>query len=188
MSSDKANQIVKDAAASMDKSLKHLESELAKIRAGKASTSIFDSIMVDYYGMTVPMHQSATLTTPDARTIVIQPFEKSMLKELEKAIMLSNLSLNPSNDGTVLRITIPPLTEERRKDLAKQSKQKSEDAKISVRNIRRDANDALKKLVKDGLAQDECKTFEDAVQKETDAYIIKIEKLLEAKEKEIMTV
>ncbi|HRE95677.1 MAG TPA: ribosome recycling factor, partial [Flavobacteriales bacterium] len=144
----------------MNQAISHLENELAKVRAGRANPSMLESVMVDYYGSTVPMSQVANVSTTDARTIRIQPWEKNMLNPIAEAIMNSNLSLNPQNNGEVLIISIPPLTEERRKELCKKAKSEGEDAKISIRNHRRDANEAVKKLQKDGLPEDEAKDGE----------------------------
>jgi ribosome recycling factor len=186
------NELVKpqlDSATSlMDKAISHLESELAKIRAGKASAQMLDGIYVDYYGNNTPLNQIANINTPDARTLVIQPWEKQMLGVIEKAIFGSNIGLTPMNDGQIIRINIPPLTEERRISLVKQSKTEAENCKVSIRTIRRDANEAIKKLQKDGLAEDLAKDAEVRIQQLTDAYILKADKHLEIKEKEIMTV
>jgi ribosome recycling factor len=186
------NELVKphiDSATSlMDKAIAHLESELSKIRAGKASPAMLDGIFVDYYGASTPLNQVAGINTPDARTIVIQPWEKSMLGPIEKAIFASNMGLTPQNDGQMVRLNLPPLTEERRLGLVKQSKAEAENCKVSIRNVRRDANEAIKKLVKEGLAEDIAKDAEAKVQQLTDSYIVKADKHLEAKEKEIMTV
>ena len=176
------------ATAGMDKAISHLEAELAKIRAGKASAQMLDGIYVDYYGNNTPLNQVANINTPDARTLAIQPWEKQMLGPIEKAIFGSNIGLTPMNDGQMIRINIPPLTEERRVNLVKQSKSEPEHAKVSIRNIRREANEAIKKLQKDGLAEDLAKDAEAKIQQLTDAYIVKADKHLEIKEKEIMTV
>jgi len=176
------------ATAHMDKAISHLEAGLNKIRAGKASTQMLDGIFVDYYGSSTPLSQVANINTPDARTLLIQPYEKQLLGLIEKSIFASNIGLTPQNDGQLIRINIPPLTEERRKDLVKQSKSEAENAKVSIRTIRREANEAIRKLVKDGLAEDLAKEAEIKVQQLTDAYIIKADKHLEIKEKEIMTV
>ena len=172
----------------MDRSIEHLESELLKIRAGKASPQMLDSVYVDYYGTNTPLSQVANINSPDARTLVIQPWEKTMLGPIEKAVMGANIGLTPQNDGVVIRISVPPLTEERRKELVKKARQEMEHAKVSVRNLRRDANENIKKAVKDGLAEDVAKESETKVQNLTDTYIARIDKLMEAKEKEIMTV
>lgn len=172
----------------MNQAISHLENELAKVRAGRANPSMLDSVMVDYYGSTVPMSQVANVSTTDARTIRIQPWEKNMLNPIAEAIMNSNLSLNPQNNGEVLIISIPPLTEERRKELCKKAKSEGEDAKISIRNHRRDANEAVKKLQKDGLPEDEAKDGEAKIQDLTNTFSTKIDQLVEQKEKDIMTV
>ncbi len=188
MSTEKANQLVANSNQQMEKAIQHLESELAKIRAGRANASMLDSINVDYYGMVVPLSNVANVSSPDARTIVIQPYEKNMFSPIEKAIMMSNLNLNPQNDGLVIRLIIPPLTEQRRKDLCKLARQESEHAKVSIRNIRRDVNDAVKKLTKEGLSEDEAKGLEIKVQQKTDSFITQIDKLADTKEKDIMTI
>jgi len=177
-----------DCKESMTKAVAHTESELTKIRAGKASAGMLDGIYVDYYGSSTPLAQISNINTPDARTIVIQPWEKEFLSVIEKAIMDSNIGLNPQNDGTIIRLAVPPLTEERRRDLVKKAKEESEKGRVSIRNIRKESNEAIKKLKNDGASEDEIKTGEGEVQKLTDAYIIKIDQLAELKEKDIMTV
>lgn len=177
-----------DAREQMDTAVTHLEAELSKIRAGKASTQMLEGIYVDYYGSRTPLSQVANVNTPDARTLVVQPWEKTLLQTIEKAIQAANLGLNPQNDGVLIRINVPPLTEERRKDLAKKSKAESENGKVTVRNIRRDANEMIKGLSKDGLPEDVAKEAEAKVQTLTDSYIAKMDKLYEVKEKEIMTI
>lgn len=166
----------------------HLEESLVHIRAGKANARILDAVRVNYYGSSVPISNVATITTPDAKTIVIQPWEKSLIKEIEKGIMNSEVGITPDNNGEIIRLSIPPLTEDRRKTLAKQVKAEGEDAKISVRNARRDAIDSIKKLVKEGLPEDIGKDAEGEVQKKHDKHIKRIDEILAAKEKEIMTV
>lgn len=185
---EKIKPQIDNARSLMEKAINHLESELAKIRAGKASAQMLDGIFVDYYGANTPLINVASINTPDARTIAIQPWEKPMLPLIEKAIFASNIGLTPQNDGQIIRLNIPPLTEERRKDLVKQAKGEAENAKVSIRNIRRDANEAIKKLVKDGLAEDLAKDAENNIQGLTNLYIEKTDKHLEMKEKEIMTV
>ena len=171
----------------MKKSINALKDELNTIRTGRASASLFDKIRVDYYGDKSPLSQVATISIPEARLVVIQPWDKGLIGEIEKAIQKSELSLNPSNDGKVIRIAIPPLTEERRKELAKQAKNQAEQSRVAIRNIRRDGNEELKKLQKDGLmTEDGLKTVEDELQKSTDKFIQEINKILEDKEKEIM--
>lgn len=178
----------KKAEEKMQSSVEFLEETLAHIRAGKANPRILDGIRVDYYGSQTALSGVASVNTPDAKTIVIQPWEKKMLGEIEKAIINSDLGLNPMNDGEMIRLSIPPLTEERRRLLVKQSKQESEEAKISVRNARRDAIEAIKKSVKDGTPEDVAKDAENTVQKIHDKYIKQIDDLYATKEKEIMTV
>jgi ribosome recycling factor len=180
--------IIDETKLLMEKAINHLEAELLKIRAGKANPQMLDGLTVDYYGASTPLSQVANITTPDARTIAVQPWEKSMLAPIEKAIIASNLGFNPQNDGSVVRITIPPLTEERRKDLVKKAKNEAETAKVSVRNLRRDANEMIKKATREGLPEDIAKETETKVQNLTDIYVTKIDKHLESKEKEIMTV
>ncbi|NCD70337.1 ribosome recycling factor [Mucilaginibacter agri] len=177
-----------DAKASMDKAVDHTDNELSKIRAGKASPGMLDGIMVDYYGTPTPLTQIGNVNTPDARTIIVQPWEKSLLNAIEKAIKEADLGINPQNDGVVIRLNVPPLTEERRKDLVKKVKAEAENGKIAVRNIRKDTNAKIQKLKSEGVSEDEIKTGEGEVQKLTDAYIVKVDKLSEAKEKDIMTV
>jgi len=179
---------ITDAKASMDKAIDHTDNELNKIRAGKASPSMLDDIVVDYYGSPTLLSQVGSVNTPDARTIVIQPWEKSLLVPIEKAIMEANLGVNPQNDGIIIRINVPPLTEERRRDLVKKAKGEAESGKIGIRNIRKDANEKIRKLKSEGVSEDEMKTGEAEIQKLTDAYIIKVDQLSEAKEKDIMTV
>jgi len=179
---------VNDAKVLMDKAIDHADSELNKIRAGKANPSLLDDIKVDYYGTPTALSQVGSVNTPDARTIVVQPWEKSLLAPIEKAIKEANLGLNPQNDGVIIRINVPPLTEERRRDLVKRAKGEAETGKVAVRNIRKDANEKIKKLKTEGVSEDEIKVGEAEVQKLTDAYIIKVDQLSEAKEKDIMTV
>ena len=172
----------------MKKTLASLESELATIRAGRAITHILDKLTVDYYGAPTPLQQVANITVPEARMIQIQPWESSLIKGIEKAILVSDLGLNPSNDGKVIRLVFPELTEERRKELVKDVKKKGEAAKVAVRNIRRDANDAYKKLAKQDVSEDEIKELEDKIQKLTDKFVKNIDKAVEEKSKEILTV
>jgi ribosome recycling factor len=176
------------AKEKMDKAIKHLEHELIKIRAGKASPGMLEGVMVDYYGSMTPLQQVANVNTPDPRTIAIQPWEKAMIDPIEKAIMAANLGLNPENNGEIVRINVPPLTEERRKDLVKSVKKEAEDARISLRNVRRDANDELKKMLKDGLPEDMEKDAEGEVQKLTDKYSAIIDEHIAKKEKDILTI
>ena len=177
-----------DAKAMMSKAITHLVDALAKIRAGKAMPSMLGGIMVEYYGNMTPLTQVASISTPDARTLMVKPWEKSLITEIEKAIMNSDLGLNPQNDGEHVIINIPMLTEERRTQLVKQSKHEGENAKISIRNARKDTNDGLKSLQKEGISEDEIKRAEDKVQKLTDEYTQKVDNLITAKEKDIMTV
>jgi len=181
-------EIEKKAEAKMQGAVEFLEESLAHIRAGKANPRILDGVKLDYYGTLTPLSGVASINTPDAKTIVIQPWEKKMLADIERAIINSDVGLNPDNNGEVIRLSIPPLTEERRKALVKQSKQEAEDAKISIRNARRDAIDAVKKSVKDGTPEDVAKDAEAGYQKLHDKYIKLIDELFAAKEKEIMTV
>jgi ribosome recycling factor len=171
----------------MKKSIASLKDEFNTIRTGRASAALFDKVRVDYYGDKSPLSQVATISIPEARLVVIQPWDKGLIGEIEKAIQRSELGLNPSNDGKVIRIAIPPLTEERRKELVKQAKAQAEQSRVAIRNIRRDGNDELKKLEKDGeLTEDGLKTVEEELQKSTDKFIQEINKILDEKEKEIM--
>ncbi|MDR2618351.1 MAG: ribosome recycling factor [Treponema sp.] len=173
----------------MKKTVQSLKDGFASLRTGRASAALFDRIKVDYYGEKSPLNQVANISIPEARLIVIQPWDKALIGEIEKAIRTSELSLNPSNDGKVIRISIPPLTEERRKDLVKQAKNQAEQGRVAVRNIRRDGNDELKKLLKDGkLTEDEEGKASEELQKLTDSYIGKVNHVLDEKEKEIMEV
>lgn len=176
------------ALEKMEKALRHLEDELAHVRAGKASPAILDGISIDYYGAITPLSQVSNIGTPDAKTVVIQPWDKSMIDTIEKAILYANIGLTPMNNGELIRLSIPPLTEERRRNLVKQVKTMGENTKVSVRNARRDANEELKKLLKGGLPEDvEIESVEE-VQKLTDDFIHKTDLVVVAKEKEIMTV
>lgn len=172
----------------MKKTLGGFEAELATIRAGRANPHILDKLTVDYYGSPTPLQQVANSTVPEARMILIQPWESSLIKVIEKAILTSDLGLNPNNDGKSIRLVLPELTEERRKDLVKDVKKKGEAAKVAVRNVRRDANDAFKKLAKQDVSEDEIKDLGDKVQKLTDKYIKDIDAAVEKKSKEILTV
>ena len=180
--------ILDSTKESMEGSIVHLEKEFLNIRAGKASPAMLGGVFVEYYGAQTPLSQIAKLSTPDARTITLQPFEKNILHPIEKAIMIANLGFNPMNNGDMVIISVPPLTEERRRDLAKQAKSEAEDAKIGIRNARKDANTDIKKQEKDGTSEDVCKKAEDDVQNLTNAYIKKIDELLVVKEAEIMKV
>ena len=179
---------LKDAKAKMDNAMVFLDEALARIRAGKANPRILDGVKVEYYGSMTPLASVANITTPDAKSIVIQPWEKSMLREIEKAILASEVGITPENNGEIIRLGIPALTEERRKDLTKQCSKEAETAKVSVRNARRDAIEKLKKSIKTGTPEDMEKDYEDKVQKAHDKYIKKIDGMLDAKNKEIMTV
>lgn len=177
-----------DAKSHMEKAIEFCDGELTKIRAGKAMPSMLDGIYVDYYGTPTPLNQIGTVNTPDARTLVVQPWEKSMISPIERAIMEANIGLNPQNDGLVIRLNVPPLTEERRKDLVKKVKEEAEKGRIAVRNIRKDANEKIKRTKSEGVSDDEIKGGENEVQKLTDSCITRIDRLMEAKEKDIMTV
>ena len=172
----------------MQKSYNNLLEEYTTIRAGRANPHVLDKVVVDYYGAPTPLQQVANISVPEARMIQIQPWESSLIKGIEKAILVSDLGLNPSNDGKVIRLVFPELTEERRKELVKDVKKKGEAAKVAVRNIRRDANDAYKKLAKQDVSEDEIKELEDKIQKSTDKYIKEVDAAVDAKSKEIMTV
>ncbi|NMH24976.1 ribosome recycling factor [Flavobacterium solisilvae] len=180
--------ILDSTKESMNGSIAHLEKEFLNIRAGKATPQMLGGVFVDYYGSQTPLSQVANINVPDARTITVTPWEKGMLHPIEKAIMIANLGFNPMNNGDNIIISVPPLTEERRRDLVKQAKAEAEDAKIGIRNARKDANTDIKKLEKDGTSEDVCKKAEEDVQKLTDAYIKKIEEHLVIKEAEIMKV
>lgn len=184
-----ANQVINDARDRMTKAVQAYTRELASIRAGRANASLLDKIVVEYYGAPTPINQLASISVPEARMLVIQPYDKSIVSEIERAIMKSDLGLNPTSDGTLIRIMIPALTEERRKELVKVVRKESEEAKIAVRNIRRDVNDDLKKKEKNKeITEDELRGYTDDVQKLTDEYIAKIDQLTKEKEKEILEV
>ena len=185
---DEVKIVLEDAVEKMDRAIEHLDKEMSKVRAGKANPKMLDGILVDYYGTMTPLAQVANINTPDPRTIAIQPWEKNLIPAIEKAIMAANLGMNPDNNGDLVRINVPPLTEERRKDLVKMVKKLTEDSRIGVRNARREAIDEFKKLMKAGLPEDMEKDGEDQAQKLTDQYMKKIDELLEKKEKDIMTV
>lgn len=182
------NERVKAYEVKMTKTLHNLEEELATIRAGRANPNVLNKIMVDYYGMPTPIQQVGNISVPEPRIIQIQPWEKKMIKPIEKAIQISDLGINPTNDGSVIRLVFPELTEERRKDLAKDVKKKGEAAKVAIRNIRRDGNDAFKKLKGKEISEDEIKDMEDDLQKITDKFIKEVDKAVEVKQKELMTV
>jgi ribosome recycling factor len=185
---EELQKIHAEAADAMVKAINHLEAELTRVRAGKANPQIVDGIMVDYYGAPMPINQVGNVTAIDARTLTIQPWEKNMLQPIERAIIAANIGINPQNDGNIIRLFMPPLTEERRKELVKRTNGEGEHSRISIRNIRRDAIEHIKKLQKDGTSEDACKDAEKDMQVLTDKYIQLVEKHLEAKEKEIMTV
>lgn len=186
--SEETNKIISDTESTMLKALNHLEAELVKIRAGKANPTMLDGIMADYYGNLTAINQIANISVLDARTISVQPWEKNMLQAIERAITMANIGINPQNDGNIIRLFLPPLTEERRKELVKRCNAEGEHAKVAIRNIRRDSIEAIKRLQKDGLSEDISKDAEKEVQDITDKYIALIEKHLAAKEKEIMAV
>ena len=172
----------------MQKTLKNLDAELATIRAGRANPHVLDKLVVSYYGVPTPIQQVANVSVPEARMIQIQPWEKSLLKEIEKAILTSDIGINPTNDGSVIRLVFPVLTEERRKELVKDVKKKGEAAKVAIRNIRRDGNDAFKKLKGTEVSEDEIKDLEEQLQKITDKYVANVDKSVEAKSKDVLTV
>jgi len=177
-----------ETEALMNKAINHLESELIKIRAGKANPTMLDGLMVDYYGSAMPISQVGNITVLDARTLSIQPWEKNMLQPIERSIIAGNIGINPQNDGNSIRLFLPPLTEERRKELVKKCNNEGENGKISIRNIRREAIEQIKKLQKEGLSEDIAKNAEAAIQDTTNRFIALIEKHLQAKDKEIMAV
>lgn len=179
---------LEEAREAMQQAITHLDRELHKIRAGKASPEMLDSVRIDYYGASTPLNQVSNITTPDPKQIIVQPWDKSILGTIEKAIMAANLGFNPINNGEVLRIIVPTLTEERRRDLVKQVKTEAEKSKVSIRNIRRDANEEAKRLKNDGTSEDEVKKLESEIQELTNTYTERIDKIIEAKEKDIMTV
>ncbi len=179
---------IKQAEDQMKNGIRHLEVELTRIRAGKASPMILDGIVVDYYGSPTPLNQVANITIPDARTIALQPWEKSMMAPIEKAIMAANIGLNPQNDGTMIKLYLPPLTEERRKELVKKVNLEGENAKIAIRNVRRDVMEKVKKEQKEGLSEDAAKDLEGRIQAMTDRQIQVVDQLCKEKEKEIMTI
>ncbi|MEP7256831.1 MAG: ribosome recycling factor [Flavitalea sp.] len=182
------NTITEQTEDSMDKAIDHLETELLKVRAGKATPNIVDGLIVDYYGNPTPIGQVANISALDARTLTIQPWEKNMLQPIERSIIAANIGITPQNDGNMIRLFMPPLTEERRRELVKKAQGEGEQSKVSVRSLRRDAMEQVKKLQKNGLSEDICKDAEEKIQGLTDKYITQIDKLLASKEKEIMTV
>ncbi|PEA55226.1 ribosome recycling factor [Bacillus pseudomycoides] len=184
-----AQQVMNNAKEKMEKAVAAYSRELSTVRAGRASASVLDKVQVDYYGAPTPVVQLANITVPEARLLVIQPYDKTSIGDIEKAILKADLGLNPSNDGSVIRIAFPALTEERRRELVKVVKKYSEDAKVAVRNVRRDANDDLKKLEKNGdITEDDLRGYTEDIQKETDKYIVKVDDVTKNKEKEIMEV
>ena len=185
---EEINFILDSTKEAMANALTHLEKQFSNIRAGKASPAMLGSVMVDYYGSKTPLSQVGNVNTPDARTITIQPYEKSMIQEIEKGIMFANLGFNPMNNGESVIISVPPLTEERRRELVKQAKAEAEDAKVGVRNDRKSANNEIKKLEKDGLSEDLAKNTETDIQTLTDKHIKLIDNMLSSKEEEIMKV
>lgn len=185
---ERVNKILDQTKSKMDQAVKHLEAELTKIRAGKATPQLLESLSVDYYGAKTPLTQAANINNLDARTLVIQPWDKSLLQEIEKAILAANLGFTPVNDGSIIRISVPPLTEDRRKDLVKKAKAEGEHCKVTIRTARKDANEAVKILVKSGLEEDEGKDAETRVQKITDEFNGKVDSHLIAKEKDIMSI
>ena len=185
---EEINLILEDSKQAMEKSIIHLNLELGKIRAGRANPSMLDSVKVDYYGSLTPLSQIANISTLDSRTLTIQPWEKSMLEEITKTIMNANLGLNPQNNGEVILISVPVLTEERRIDLVKRSKAEGEQAKISIRSQRKDANEMVRNLKEEGLSEDEIKTSEEEIQKLTDLFTRKVDELVDLKEADIMKV
>lgn len=188
MVTEELELIMDDAESSMKKAIAHLEAELTKIRAGKASPAMLDGINVEYYGSPTPLNQVANVSVLDARTISIQPWEKNMLAAIERAILQANIGITPQNDGVQIRLFMPPLTEERRKELFKKASAEGEHSKVAIRNIRRDCIEDIKKLQKDGLSEDASKDAEKDIQAITDKYIVLVEKHLAAKEKEMMAV
>lgn len=185
---EEAELVYEMAKEKMDKAVEHLDTELNRIRAGKANTHILDGIVVDYYGTPTPLSQVSNISTPDGKTIAIQAWEKSMIDPIEKAIQNSNVGITPINNGEIIRLIIPPLTEERRIQLVKHVKAEGENARVSLRNSRRDANEEYKQMLKDGASEDEIKRAEDSIQKLTQEYSDKIDKVVEAKEEDIMTI
>ncbi|MEK6614596.1 MAG: ribosome recycling factor [Bacteroidota bacterium] len=180
--------VIASTKEQMDKAISHLESELSKVRTGRANPSMLDSIRVDYYGNMTPLNQVANVNSPDARTLMIQPWEKNMIEPIQKAVQAANLGFNPGSNGTTVIINVPALTEERRKDLVKKAKSEGENAKVGIRKARQEGNEFVKKISKPALTQDEVKEAETKIQEITDSYSVKVDKHLEQKEKEIMTV
>mgnify|MGYP005812031521 CR=1 FL=1 len=185
---EEVSTIISGADDQMKKAISHLETELVKIRAGKANPQMLDGIVVDYYGSPMPINQVANISVMDARTLSIQPWEKNMLQPIERAIIAANIGITPQNDGALIRLFLPPLTEERRRELVKRCQAEGEHSKVAIRNIRRDAIEQIKKMQKNGLSEDATKDAEAEVQQVTDRFIAMVEKDLAAKEKEIMAV
>lgn len=185
---EEVSKITGGADEMMKKAINHLEAELVKIRAGKANPQMLDGIMVDYYGSPMPVNQVANINVMDARTLTIQPWEKNMLQPIERAIIAANIGINPQNDGVIIRLFLPPLTEERRRELVKRCQAEGEHSKVAIRNIRRDAIENIKKLQKNGLSEDATKDAENDIQGITDRFIAQVEKHLATKEKEVMSV
>ncbi len=185
---DDVNSNLDHAKDLMEKAIQHVHFAFGKIRAGKATPGMLDGIMVDYYGTPTPLNQASSVNTPDARSIIIKPWDKTLIAEIEKSIKTSDLGLMPQSDGEVIRLNVPPLSEERRVQLVKQAKHEAEVGKVSIRNIRKDTNEHLKKLIKEHISEDDVKKAELEVQKMTDDYIKKVDELLEKKEKDILTV
>lgn len=179
---------IEEAQEGMQLTIQHLEKEFQKLRAGKASAQMLEGVRIDYYGVMTPIEQTANISTPDARQIIVQPWDKSVLGLIDKAIQAANLGFNPKNEGEILRIMVPPLTEDRRRDLVKKAKNEAENARIGIRNIRRTANESAKKMKKDGIPEDEVEKLETIIQKITDENIARVDKILEVKERDIMTV
>lgn len=183
-----SEQVIQKCEQAMEKRIESLDRELTKVRTGRASVAIFDAVKVDYYGAPTPLNQVASLSTPDPRSIVISPFEKNLIGDIERSIQMANLGLQPTNDGNIIRIPIPPLTEQRRKEIAKGIKKTGEEAKVGIRKARQDANNALKKLEKDKeISEDDSKTFQKKVQDVTDKFIKTIDDLIAKKESEVLT-
>jgi ribosome recycling factor len=186
--SDELSFIIEESSESMNKAIGHLQAELVKVRAGKATPNIVDGIVVDYYGNPTPINQVGNISVADARTLTIQPWEKNMLQPIERAIIAANIGINPQNDGNMIRLFLPPLTEERRKELVKRAQNEGEHSKVAIRSIRREAMEQIKKLQKNGLSEDVTKDAENSIQELTDKFINLVDKHLGTKEKEIMTV
>lgn len=185
---DELRLIIEESKTSMEKAIRHLETELVKIRAGKATPNMLDGIVVDYYGAPTPLAQVGNISVADARTLTIQPWEKNMLQPIERAIIAANIGINPQNDGNIIRLFLPPLTEERRRELVKRAQQEGEHSRVAIRSIRREAMEQVKKLQKNGLSEDVARQAEEEVQELTDRFIQLVDKHLNTKEKEIMTV